>query len=160
MAMDIRIDTEDKGFKCRVCGLVIVDNKILVQKIKDNKFYCLPGGHVEFGEDTVNTVVREMKEETEKDFIVESLMVLNENFFMHANKEFHELGFYYKLKPKYEIDLENYERIEIDKGIPKKLKFEWINIDDLDKIDFRPSFLIEKLKKRDYKLEHKITRGI
>ncbi len=48
MNIDIRIDREQEGFKFRVCGIVIVQDKVLLQKINNNDFYCFPGGHVEF----------------------------------------------------------------------------------------------------------------
>lgn len=160
MEQDVRIDTEESGFKYRVCGVVIKENKVLLQKINENKFYCLPGGHVELGEDTETAVKREMKEETEREYNIDELMVINENFFMHGNKKYHELGFYYKLSPKEDMEIENYSRIEIDKGKPKKLEFEWIKLDKLESVDFRPAFLKEKLLNKNYKLEHIITKEI
>ena len=160
MERDVRIDTEEKGFKLRVCGVVIVDNKLLVQKIRDNNFYCLPGGHAELGEDTEITVIREMKEETEEEYKIESLLVINENFFKHGIKDYHELGFYYKLIPQNNFKKEDYTRIEIDKGEAKKLTFEWISIENLANIDFRPKFLKEKLMNENYKFEHIITKEI
>ena len=160
MERDVRIDTEEYGFKYRVCGIVVVEDKLLVQKAENNEFYFLPGGHVELGEDTRSTIIREMDEETKNEFRIESLVVINENFFMHEEKSFHELGFYYKLEPKKEIKTENYSRIEIDKGKSKKLTFEWIPINELNDIDFRPKFLKEKIINNDFKQEHIITKEI
>ena len=160
MSIDVRIDTEDKGFKYRVCGIVIQDNKILIQKIKNNKFYCLPGGHVEIGENTEEAVIREMQEETGNEYKVELLIAINENFFMHKEKRYHELGFYYILSPKKRIETKDYSIIEIDKGEPKKLEFRWVKLEELKDIDFRPAFLIEKLVNKDFKLKHIITEEI
>lgn len=160
MERDVRIDTEEKGFKYRVCGVVIKDGKLLTQRSEKNNFYFLPGGHVELGEDTQMAVIREMKEETLVEYNVDELMVINENFFMHESKKYHELGFYYKLSPQKDMITENYSRIEIDKGKEKKLVFEWIEIQSLNSIDFRPSFLKEKIMNNNYKLEHIITKEI
>ena len=50
--MDIKIDSNEGKFKFRVCGILKHQNKYLIVKINNNKFYCLPGGHVELDEDT------------------------------------------------------------------------------------------------------------
>ena len=57
---DIEIKTAQKKFKYRVNGIIIHNNKILTIKMKNNTSYCLPGGHVELGEDSKNAVLREM----------------------------------------------------------------------------------------------------
>ena len=49
---DIEFKNETQKFKYRVNGIVIYNNKILTIKMKNNVSYCLPGGHVELGEDT------------------------------------------------------------------------------------------------------------
>ena len=61
--MDVKINCEEGKFKFRVCGILKVNDKYLTVKIADNDFYCLPGGHVELGEDTDHAILREMKEE-------------------------------------------------------------------------------------------------
>ena len=61
--MDISIKSEEGKFKFRVCGVLEHNNKYLLVKMNENNFYCLPGGHVELGEDTDTAVVREMQEE-------------------------------------------------------------------------------------------------
>ena len=160
MEKDVRIDTEEKGFKYRVCGIVLQDDKILLQKAKNDNFYFLPGGHVELGEDTKTAVIREMKEETENEYIIDSLIAINENFFKHGTKKFHELGFYYKMHSKKEMDTNNYSRDEMDKGELKKLTFEWIKINSLNEIDFRPNFIKNKIMNKSFEFEHIITNEI
>ncbi len=34
MGIDVKINTETAGFKFRVCGIIILDNKVLLQKNK------------------------------------------------------------------------------------------------------------------------------
>ena len=61
--MDIGINSEEGKFKFRVCGILEHDGKYLAVKMNNNNFFCLPGGHVELGEDTETAVQREMREE-------------------------------------------------------------------------------------------------
>ena len=54
--------------RLRVCGIHIQDNKLLLIKHKslgvDGTFWAPPGGGMEFGETALQTLQREMKEET------------------------------------------------------------------------------------------------
>ena len=83
--IDIEIENEFANFKLRVNGILINDNKILSVQMKKNGFYCLPGGHIEIGEDSKEAVVREFKEETGIDVKVERLISITENFFTRKN---------------------------------------------------------------------------
>ena len=82
MKKDIEIVSSNIKFKYRVSGLLVVDNKLLVCKINNNNFYCLPGGHVELFENSRDAIIREFKEETLIDVKVERLLYLTENFFI------------------------------------------------------------------------------
>lgn len=142
--MDIKIKTEKENFKYRVCGILHHDGKYLGVKIADNKFFCLPGGHIEIGEDTEIAALREMEEELGFPVKVKRLAGIAENFFEAKNGGvFHELGFYYEVEAENAADVnaEDYERVEIDKGEPKKLVFKWFTKEDIANVDFRPPFV-------------------
>ena len=98
---DVKINSEEGKFKFRVCGILKVNDKYLTVKIQGNDFYCLPGGHVELGEDTDNAVLREMKEELGYGVKIVKLVSIIQNFFKTKDdKVFHELGYYYIVEPK------------------------------------------------------------
>lgn len=158
---DIEVKTESDKFKYRVNGIVIENGKMLTIKMKNNISYCLPGGHVELGEDSKEAVIREIKEELETDSTIDKELAIVENFYLDKNNlKTHELSFYYLVKPVNfdKIKLENYSRIEIDKGEEKQLNFEWLELKDLMNIDFRPNFLKKKLSLQDYSFEHIIIK--
>lgn len=48
----------------RTVGVLIKDNKILVQRERNGNEYALPGGHIKIGETLENGLIREFKEET------------------------------------------------------------------------------------------------
>lgn len=157
--MDIKIDCEEGKFKYRVCGILKHGDKYLVVKINNNAFYCLPGGHVELGEDTDTAVRREMKEELGFDVKIKKLIEVNQNFFKAADgKAFHELGFYYIVEAVNEKDVNpnDYIRDELDKGQIQHLDFKWVTKEDLAKIDFRPVFVKNSLNNE--RTEISVTR--
>ena len=158
--MDIKIKSEEGQFKFRVCGIVEKDNKFLVMKMNENKFYCLPGGHVELGEDTQTAVLREMKEELGYEVEVKKLLCVHQNMFKTAEgKPFHELGFYYLVKPTIaNLSTENHFRTENDKGEIKTHEFRWVTKDELKKLDFRPEIIRETILNDTENFECYITK--
>lgn len=150
--MDIRLDEKEGKFKFRVCGILEHEGKYLVVKIDGNKFYCLPGGHVELDEDTEMAVLREMKEELGFDVDIKRLISVNQNFFKtNDGKPFHEIGFYYVVTAKNDRDVNpnDYEREEIDKGMLRHLEFKWVTAQQLKEISFRPTFVADILDRED-----------
>lgn len=142
MKKDIEIVSSNIKFKYRVSGLLVVDNKLLVCKINNNNFYCLPGGHVELFENSRDAIIREFKEETLIDVKVERLLYLTENFFKSGKYECHEIGMYYLLSAN-NIKVEDFERKEEEIDGITTLSFKWQNIDNLE--NMKPEFLKEKL---------------
>lgn len=148
--MDIKIDCNEGKFKYRVCGILKHNNKYLVVKINNNNFFCLPGGHVELGEDSGQAVLREMKEELGFDVKIEKLVAINQNFFKtEEGKPFHELGFYYVVNAvdDTKINCNDHNIEELDKGKIQHLQFKWFSAGELQSQDFRPKFLIDCLNK-------------
>ena len=148
--MDIKIDDECGKFKFRVCGVLEHKNKYLVVKMNSNTFYCLPGGHVELGEDTNQAVLREMREELGFEVKIQKLVAIHQNFFKaNDGKNFHEIGVYYVVNAVDEknINDKDYVREELDKGKLQHLDFKWFTKEQLSKQDFRPKFIVSCLDK-------------
>ena len=61
--MDIKIKKNSHLFKVRTSGIIMKDNKILVEQYRDTSYFTLPGGYVEIGEDSSSAIIREIKEE-------------------------------------------------------------------------------------------------
>ena len=159
---DIKIKTEKDAFKFRVAGIIERDNKILVTKMRDNDFYCFPGGHVEILEDTKTAAYRELNEELYFKFKLKKLLYIHENFFGHRGKNFHELCFYYSGRPlkKEEKNLLKEELIweEIDNGEKLYHHFKWVDINDIDKFDIRPKEIVKNYVKNKNKFIHFCTK--
>lgn len=157
--MDIDVNIESGEFKYRVVGILFDDqNRVLMQKVQDNPFYCLPGGRVELGESSIEAVRRELEEELGFDVEVEKPLFLLENFFKRSmGKDVHEIGIFFKVTstvaPK-----EDWEIVENDKGVLKTLKYKWVTLDELKNEDLRPAFLKEKLLNLNEHFEQIIIR--
>ena len=139
MARDVKFWKEDGSFKLRVCGVVQVKDKILIDNCDNAPFWSYPGGHVELGEDTRKAVLREIKEEVNIDAqIIKNLATIQLFFTRDDNMPFHEIGFYYLLKAN--IEPKDFV-IEEDRGRLRKHQFKWITKEQLKSLDVRPTAL-------------------
>ncbi len=97
---DIIFKTDEYVFSYRVAGLLIYNNRILLQRPINDNSYALPGGHVELGETNEETLIREFKEEINVNIIVDSLQWVGKIFFPWSsdNKPCHQICLYYKIE--------------------------------------------------------------
>lgn len=153
--MDIDVKNESGVFKYRVIGVLIdEDDRLLIQEIVGNDFYCLPGGRVELGESSEEAIAREMSEELGFEVNVERAYFYLENFFKRKDgRTVHEVSLYFKITSKF-APKEDWELVENDKGVLKTLKYKWVKISDLEKYDIRPPFIKEKLLNLSKNFEH------
>ena len=151
----IKIKNEHYTFKLRVSGIIIKENKVLMVEMDDANFFCLPGGHVELGENTEEAMIREMKEETTKETYIKKYLGNIENFFINKhNIGIHEVAYYYLLDFKEEVELKDIVRIENDEGTEVKLNFKWIELNDLDSVNIKPNYLKKLLTSDDLEFKH------
>lgn len=157
MDIDVKMDTGE--FKYRVVGILFDNqNRVLMQMVQDNPFYCLPGGRVELGESSIEAVRRELEEELGFDVNVEKPLFLLENFFKRSSgKDVHEIGIFFRVTSSV-APKEDWEIVENDKGILKTLKYKWATLDGLKNEDLRPAFLKEKLLNLNENFEQIILR--
>ena len=62
---DLVFKNEELNFKFnfRVAAIIVNNDEYLIQKTDGNDYYSLIGGHVQFGESTEETIIREINEE-------------------------------------------------------------------------------------------------
>ena len=158
MREHIDIRNEHYRFKFRVSAIVLRDNKILLVEMDNAGFFCLPGGHVELGEDTEEAMIREMKEETDKDTYIKKYLGNIENFFTNKrNVRIHEIAYYYLMDFKDE-EIGELSHIENDEGTLVNLNFKWFDIDELTDVNLKPEYLKELLSKGDLEFKHYIVK--
>ena len=83
--------------RIRVAGILIENDKILlIQHYKNNKKYWLiPGGGNDWGETAKEALIREYKEETNRDIEVDEFLFFSET--IYPNKERHILNLFFRI---------------------------------------------------------------
>ena len=79
--MDVLINNDDVIFSYRVAGILIHNDKVLLQR-PENDDYAIIGGHVSLLETSVETLKREYQEELHTKIEVDNLMAIGEIFFL------------------------------------------------------------------------------
>jgi 8-oxo-dGTP pyrophosphatase MutT (NUDIX family) len=158
----IRIDAKPRLFNLRVAGLAFRDGHILVHRATHELFWTFPGGRGEIGEDSAETLRREMREELDVDAQVERLLWTVENFFHFEGRDYHELGFYYLMH------LPDHFAFQPDRIIhrivdgPNEIEFKWVKADPLDlkALPLQPDFIQDRVRALPERSEHLIWREV
>ena len=153
--MDITIDVGDSKLNVRAAGVIIHNGKILLHRNVNSDHYALIGGRVEIGENSADTVKREIKEELGKDIEITGYISTIENFFEMEGSKYHEIMFVHKI----EFTNEEDKKIEhIMKNVEGKdyLQYEWIDLDKIDEYPVLPKAIKDILKENKFPV-HKIN---
>lgn len=153
---DLTIILEDNvKLNVRTTGVFTKDNKVLVHKCKRGDHYALPGGRVTADEEAIEALDREIKEEIGEEIENEKLIGIVENFFNFSENKYHEYMWMIKADFK---DKSTYLK-DVINGIEEKgINYEWVDIDDLDKINFKPAGVIPYIKNMGNEVNHIILR--
>lgn len=151
MVEDLRIRMKFKPkriFQMRVAGLAFRNGHVLVHRATHEKFWTFPGGRAEMGEQSQDTLAREMVEELGAEVSVGRLLWVVENFFHYEGKDWHELGFYYlmELPDSFPFDEEAIvHRVQDGKN---PLEFRWVKAttEALTALDIPPYFIASEIE--------------
>ena len=116
-------------FRASVYAVIIRNGRLLVVEnklVKDK--YALPGGSIERGETTYETLKREVKEEAGIEIQIERFLRFEQVFFYFdpLDEAYHGLLFYYLCSPVTSNLMDGWHAEEEIEGNPK-----WVNIADL-----------------------------
>ena len=159
--MDARIVIDEYRLKLRTTGIIIHNNKILIEKY-DDKVYFLPGGTINLYETSEDAIVRELKEELDKDFVIDELVSIKEEFYISKvnGLKNHHINFYYKMKFKNEDDIDSIDlnRLENDHGNEVKHHYKWVFVDDLKNIKLIPEDIKQEITNDTYAIHSVIEK--
>ena len=146
--MDICFKGDNYTFNFRVAALIKNGNKILVEKNNAVDYYGLVGGRCKLGEDSIEALKREIKEETGEDVSFIRSVGMLENFFIsrYTNSPYHEILIIHELEF---INKEIYQQTEIINLEEKyNAKFYWREISSLEKC--KPKIVFEHLNDKTF----------
>lgn len=140
----------------RSAGILIQNGKLLVQRDKGGNIYALSGGQVKIGESSVDTLIREYKEETGADIICKRLIWIEECFWEWNNIKTNTIAFYYLIELSNDGDIPEHDEFVSQKD-NCSVVLGWIPLEKLLEITVYPSFLKEKISDIKPYPEHFIT---
>lgn len=85
-------------FQMRAAGIALEDGHVLIHRAIHEEFWTLPGGRIEQGETSSETMMREMREELLVEAEIGPLAIITESFFEDIGQPFHEIGFYHTMQ--------------------------------------------------------------
>ncbi len=153
--MDLTIDIEDYKLNIRASGIIIHNNKVLAHRNTNSDHYTLIGGRVEIGENSADTVKREIQEELGKDIEITGYIVTIENFFEMKDSKYHEILFIHKAEFTNEKDKQIEHTLKNIEG-KDYLQYEWLELDKIDEYPLLPEAIKEVLKGGKFPV-HKIN---
>ncbi len=143
------------NFAIRVYGIICKENNEVLISDEfqlDQKMTKFPGGGLEFGEGTIDCLIREFREECNGQALKNIQHFYTTDFYQKALfYENHQLISIYYLAElqnpiRFKISEKAFDFDELKNG---NQSFRWIKIKELDKIDFTfpiDKFVVEKLK--------------
>lgn len=153
--MDLTLDVGEYKLNIRAAGAIIHNNKILAHKNTNSDHYALIGGRVEIGENSEDTVKREIMEETGKEVETIGYISTIENFFEMQGKKYHEIMFIHKVEFINQQDKQIQETIKNIEG-KDYLQYEWLDIEKIDQYNILPKIIKEILKEEKFPV-HRIN---
>ncbi|MDR7314834.1 NUDIX hydrolase [Brevibacillus nitrificans] len=137
--MDLVFRTHEGVFNYRVAAVWIRDGRVLLHRLHSEQTWSLPGGRVAMGEDSRQSLSRELLEELGIKVKVGDLLWSVENFFTYAEQPYHEFGLYYL------IDSEDTQIPDTDDTFygaeGPRLIFQWTPLSQLPQTSLYPAFL-------------------
>lgn len=137
MDLSFKISDNEK-FNVRSAAVIRCNDNYLISKREDKDYYSIPGGRINFSEDSKSAILRELKEELDWDTPDAKLVRIIENFFTFKDGVFfHEYLFIYLIDvPEGYFMRGNFINLE-----NPLMHMEWYKKDDYKKLDIRPNLI-------------------
>ena len=131
-------------FRYRVGGIVIHENRLLVERNVAGSFCFVPGGRVEYGETAPAALQREAREELGEPVRVARLLAAADNLFALDGRRYQEISLYFLMQLDATSRLGAHDGIF--EGTEPDSRFEWIPVDAVERAHLMPPFLHELVR--------------
>lgn len=141
----------------RTAGVLVKNNRVLVQRDRNGNEYALPGGHIKIGETSEEGLVREYKEETGVDIKVKRLLWSEECFWKWNGKLAHSIAFYYLIE-----ECDGCQIPDNGEFLPHKdngdVVIGWMEREALKSVTIYPEFLKTEIFDLDGGIKHFVSK--
>lgn len=133
--------------RVRASAVVLHRGHVLLQRVERDKFWALPGGGVEVGETSAQTVQREVQEETGEAMNLVRLVCITENFFELYEQRWHQIDFAYLMELQSGSALADVNRTHMGDENGQPLIQRWFPVGELHTLEYplKPGFWLEHL---------------
>lgn len=126
-------------FMYRGGGIAVHDGRLLVEHNIRHGFCFTPGGRVEYGENAVQALSRELDEELGGGVQIGRLVIVSDNLFELDGIRYQEVGMYFLMDFSQEHPILGREgRFE---AAEPNLVYQWLPLDNLEEAELFPRFL-------------------
>ena len=131
-------------FMYRAGGIAVHKERVLVEKNLEHGFCFAPGGRVEYGENAVDALTREVREELGEEVAVGRLVVVADNLFELDGVTYQEIVLYFLIE--FAPGAEVLHRQGPFEGKELGTTFQWVRLDELEQAGLFPVFLRERVR--------------
>ena len=159
--MDISYSTDKYIFNYRPAGILVYEDKVLLQKPNNSEGYAFLGGQVAFGETNAQTLEREFKEEIGADIEVGELKWIWENIYQWNGKLCQQICLFFAVNVKNMAQIPHtgsFAGKEHDGADDNAVRFYWIPLDEVKNINVYPANASELLSRFDEGVQHFVYR--
>lgn len=145
---DLFFRFNNQVFSCRVAGLLIQQEHILMQDNGDANLLMFPGGHIKYGEQSQCALLREFKEESDYPITINAFLGWDELIFHWKELEAHQICAFYLIS----LNDAHYSNYSVTKPVndivgdyPFKSELIWIKKHQLISRTIYPKDVINRL---------------
>ena len=158
MKKDWLFAAEEYVCDLRTVGVLVQDNRILVQRDRNGAEYALPGGHVRIGETLENGLIREIMEETGVQIRCVRLLWSEECLWTWNGRQAHSMAFYYLIELCDGFEIPNHGEF-ISQKDNCDVVLGWLPIDRLQSITIYPEFIKNEITDLNGPIKHFVSRA-
>ena len=128
----------------RVGGIAIHDGRLLVEQDVRHGFCFVPGGRVEYGENAVEALARELREELGEEAKIDRLLLVADNLFELDGHWYQEVSLYFLVDfiPGSSV----FDRDGTFEGGESGTVFQWLPLAEIEQANLLPPFLRQHVR--------------